>query len=123
LFKPLGITFTDKETVLNLNGVRIEAFPSHHATTARGLPNVSLIFVDEASFIPDREATEIMDVMLRYVPKSNPYLIAVSTLQKPGDLMDQIMSESFESSPFKKLWLDWTYGVNKIYSQEDIEGV
>src|SRR5215216_3204716 len=87
LFKPLGITFTDKETVLNLNGTRIEAFPSHHCATARGLPNVSFVFVDEASFIPDREASEVMDIMLRYVPKSDPYLVAVSTPNKPGDMM------------------------------------
>lgn len=31
LFRNHGVTFTDKETVCNLNGVRIEAFPSHHA--------------------------------------------------------------------------------------------
>jgi hypothetical protein len=80
-FKPFGITFTDEETVLNLNGVRIEAFPSHHAATARGLPNVSFIFVDEASFIPDREASEVYDILLRYIPKADPYL-AVGKLKE-----------------------------------------
>jgi hypothetical protein len=51
-FKPFGITFPDKETVLNLpHNLRIEVFASHHAATARGLPNVSFIFVDECSFI------------------------------------------------------------------------
>ena len=123
LFKPLGITFTDKETVLNLNGVRIEAFPSHHAATARGLPNVSLIFVDEASFIPDREANEVYDIMMRYVPKSDPYIICVSTPNKPNDMMFNIMNESFESSPFKRLWLDYSYGINKIYTQEEIDKI
>jgi hypothetical protein len=35
MFRPHGITFSDKETVCNLNGVRIEAFPSYHADSAR----------------------------------------------------------------------------------------
>jgi late competence protein required for DNA uptake (superfamily II DNA/RNA helicase) len=46
----LGITFNTKETVLELNGARIEAFPSHHLDATRGLPNVSFILLDEADF-------------------------------------------------------------------------
>lgn len=61
LFKNHGITFTDKETVCTLNSVRIEAFPSHHADSARGLSNISAILVDEFSFIPDRETDNIME--------------------------------------------------------------
>ena len=38
----LGIIFDTRETVIELNNVRIEAFPSHHLDAARGLPNVSL---------------------------------------------------------------------------------
>ena len=78
LFKPHGIVFNDKETVLNLNGVHIEAFPSHHADSARGLPSVSIVFADEAAFFPKSEQDNVMDIMLRNIPKSNPYLITVS---------------------------------------------
>jgi late competence protein required for DNA uptake (superfamily II DNA/RNA helicase) len=35
--------FDTKETVIELNGVKIEAFPSHHLDAMRGLPNVSFI--------------------------------------------------------------------------------
>jgi late competence protein required for DNA uptake (superfamily II DNA/RNA helicase) len=45
-------TFNTKETVIELNGVKIEAFPSHHLDAMRGLPNVSFIFLDEADFFP-----------------------------------------------------------------------
>jgi hypothetical protein len=123
MLKPHGITFTDKETVVNLRNVRVECFPSHHADSARGLPNVSLIFADECSFFPDREKDNVMDIMLRYVPASNPYLIAVSTPQKPGDFMDQIMKEPYETSPWKKLPLHWTEGLGKIFTQEEIDKV
>jgi hypothetical protein len=33
--------FDTKETIIELNGVKIEAFPSHHLDAMRGLPNVS----------------------------------------------------------------------------------
>ncbi|MFL6393814.1 MAG: hypothetical protein ACJ708_04050 [Nitrososphaeraceae archaeon] len=45
-------TFDTKETVMELNNVKIEAFPSHHLDAMRGLPNVSFIFLDEADFFP-----------------------------------------------------------------------
>jgi hypothetical protein len=35
--------FDTKETVIELNGVKIEAFPSHHLDAMRGSPNVSFI--------------------------------------------------------------------------------
>jgi hypothetical protein len=44
------MTFDTKETVIELNGVKIEAFPSHHLDAMRGLPNVSFILLDEADF-------------------------------------------------------------------------
>src|SRR5918911_767665 len=44
------ISFDSKETVIELNGVKIEAFPSHHLDAMRGLPNVSFILLDEADF-------------------------------------------------------------------------
>jgi hypothetical protein len=44
--------FDTKETVIELNGVKIEAFPSHHLDAMRGLPNVSFILLDEADFFP-----------------------------------------------------------------------
>ena len=46
------IAFNTKETVIELNNIKIEAFPSHHLDAMRGLPNVSLILLDEADFFP-----------------------------------------------------------------------
>jgi late competence protein required for DNA uptake (superfamily II DNA/RNA helicase) len=46
------VTFDTKETVIELNDVKIEAFPSHHLDAMRGLPNVSFILLDEADFFP-----------------------------------------------------------------------
>ena len=117
------ITFPDKETVINLNGTRIECFPSHHVDSARGLPNISLIYVDESSFIPDREINNCMSILLRNIPKSNPFLIVSSTPNKPLDMMDQIMKEDPGTSIWKQIWLDWRWGIGKIYDKEEVDKI
>ena len=40
----LGITFANKETVLELNGCSIEAYPSNHLDAYRALDNPKFIF-------------------------------------------------------------------------------
>jgi len=51
-YNKLSVTFSKKETVLELNDCRIEVFPSHHLDSMRGLSNVSFILLDEADFFP-----------------------------------------------------------------------
>jgi late competence protein required for DNA uptake (superfamily II DNA/RNA helicase) len=41
----ISTTFDTKETVIELNNLKIEAFPSHHLDSMRGLPNVSFILL------------------------------------------------------------------------------
>jgi hypothetical protein len=51
LFEPkLGIIFDSKETVLELNGCTIEAYPSNHIDAYRALDNPKFILVEEADF-------------------------------------------------------------------------
>ena len=46
LFAGKGLVALDtKETVVELNCVKIDAFPSHHLDVMRGLPNVSFILL------------------------------------------------------------------------------
>jgi hypothetical protein len=45
----------------------------------------------------------------------------VSTPNAPGGLFERIEKESFESCIYKKIFLDYTYGLGKIYTQEEIE--
>jgi late competence protein required for DNA uptake (superfamily II DNA/RNA helicase) len=54
-------TFDTKETVIELNNVKIEAFPSHHLDAMRGLPNVSFILLDEADFFPPDDAIRFVE--------------------------------------------------------------
>jgi hypothetical protein len=46
----LGLSFDTKEIVIELKGVHIEAYPSHHLHAMRGLEDLSFIYIDEADF-------------------------------------------------------------------------
>ena len=50
------LTFSSKETVLDLNGVHIEAFPSHHLEEARALESPKFILLDQSDFFPVGQA-------------------------------------------------------------------
>jgi late competence protein required for DNA uptake (superfamily II DNA/RNA helicase) len=61
LFVGGNITFDTKETVIELNNVKIEAFPSHHLDAMRGLDNVCFILLDEADFFPPEQQQDARD--------------------------------------------------------------
>jgi hypothetical protein len=108
------ITFDSKETVIEINGVKIEAFPSHHLDAMRGLPNVSFILLDEADFFPTGQQQDARDVSERYIAKSNPYIVMVSTPNAPEGLFERIEKEAEDICLYKRLFLDYTYGIGKI---------
>jgi hypothetical protein len=113
--------FDTKETVIELNCVKIEAFPSHHLDAMRGLQNVSFILLDEADFFPPGQQQDARDVSERYIAKSNPYIVMVSTPNAPDGLFERIEKEAEDTCLYKRLFLDYTYGLDKIYSREEIE--
>jgi hypothetical protein len=117
-----GLTVLDtKETVIELNNVKIEAFPSHHLDAMRGLPNVSFILLDEADFFPPGQQADARDVSERYIAKSNPYIVMVSTPNAPEGLFERKKKESEDTYLYKRIFLDYTYGIGKIYTAEEIE--
>jgi hypothetical protein len=117
----LAINFDTKETVVELNNVKIEAFPSHHLDAMRGLPNVSFILLDEADFFPPGQQADARDVSERYIAKSNPYIVMASTPNAPEGLFERIEKESEDTCLYKRIFLDYTYGIGKIYTAEEIE--
>ncbi|MGA6991813.1 MAG: DEAD/DEAH box helicase family protein, partial [Nitrososphaeraceae archaeon] len=120
LFHELGVTFDSKDTVIELNGCHIEAYPSHHLDSMRGLTNVSFIYLDEADFFPPGQQQDARDVSERYIAKSNPWIVMVSTPNAPDGLFDKIERESEETCLYKRMFLDYTYGLDRIYTSEEI---
>ena len=117
----LGITFDSKETVLELNGCSIEAYPSNHIDAFRSLTNPKFILIDEGDYLPKFQQDDVRHVSERYIAKSNPYIVMVSTPNAPGGLFQKIEQEPFDTCIYKKMYLDYSYGLGKIYSPKEIE--
>jgi hypothetical protein len=87
-------TFDTKDKVIELNGCHIEAYPSNHLDAARGLKDVSFLFLDEADFFRLGEQQNARDVSERYIAKSNPWIVMVSTPNAPEGLFERIERET-----------------------------
>jgi len=110
-------TFKSKETVLTLNGNRIEVFPSHHLAPARGL-NPQFVFLDEADFFPPQMQIEARMVSERYIAKTDPYITMVSTPNLPLGLYDTMERE--EDSIYIRKPMGYEMGLDKVFTTEAI---
>jgi hypothetical protein len=117
----LHVTFDSKETVLELNGCSLEAYPSNHIDAYRALDNPKFILIDEGDFFRKSEQEDVRHVSERYIAKSDPYIVMVSTPNAPDGLFERIEKESEETCIYKRLFLDYTYGIGKIYTAEEIQ--
>ena len=121
LFEPHAITFDSKETLLELNGCEIQAYPSNHIDAFRSLTNPKFILVEEGDFFRKNEQDDVRHVAERYIAKSDPYIVLVSTPNAPDGLFERIEKESFDTCIYKKLFLDYSYGLDKIYTKAEID--
>jgi late competence protein required for DNA uptake (superfamily II DNA/RNA helicase) len=95
LFEPkLHVTFDSKETVLELNDCSIEAYPSNHIDAYRALENPKFILIDEGDLFRKGEQEDVRHVSERYIAKSDPYIVMVSTPNSPDGLFEKIEKES-----------------------------
>ena len=117
----LGILFQDKETVIELNGCSIEAYPSNHLDSYRALENPKFILLDEADFWRKSDQNDVRHVSERYIGKSNPFIVMVSTPNAPNGLFEKIEKEPEQTCIYKRLLLDYSYGLDKIYTREEIK--
>lgn len=122
LRQKLGLLFTSRETVMNINGVRWEVFPSFNLDSMRSLASPSFIYVSESSFVSN--GREVLDICQRYTSKGNPIILWESTPARVGDVMDILFNhrDTMESQSFgTKILLPWTVGMptpeepNNIY--------
>jgi hypothetical protein len=104
LEEKLGITFANKETVLELNGCSIEAYPSNHLDAFRSLTNPKFILLDEADFFRKSEQEDVRHVSERYIAKSDPFIVMVSTPYAPDGPFDKIEKEPEETCIYKRIF-------------------
>jgi len=109
----LGIYFDNKETLLELNGCSIEAYPSNHLDSYRALENPKFILIDEGDFFRKSEQQDVRFVTERYIGKSDPYIVMVSTLNAPNGLFEKMEKEPEATCLYKRLKLDYNCGFRK----------
>ena len=120
--RKLGLTFNNKETVLELNGGDTGlSFPSGNIDSFRSLTSPTFILLDESDFWISDEVDEVRDVVERYIGISDPYIVMVSNPNAPNGLFDRIEREPEDTCLYKRVKLDYTYGLNKIYTEAEIE--
>src|SRR5687768_562283 len=84
---------TETDYVLEINKCWIQAYPSHNLGSFRSLDKPKLLLLDESDFFPVGQLQDVRDVSERYIAKSNPWIIMVSTPNRPGGLFEQIEQE------------------------------
>ena len=104
LFEPkLHVIFDSKETALELNGCSIEAYPSNHIDAYRALDNPKFILID-GDFFRKGEQEDVRHVSERYIAKSDPYIVMISTPNAPDGLFERIEKEAEETCMYKQLY-------------------
>ena len=93
-----------------------------HRFVQKSLDNPKFLFLDELDFIPKFQQDEVRAVSERYIAKSDPFIVmVVSTPNAPGGLFQKIEQEPVDTCLYKKFFLDYLWGVGKIYTQEEID--
>lgn len=121
LYQKLKIHTDFNESVLDINGCIIEAYPIKNPDSYRGLHNLKVLFFDEADYLFKSLIDDTFAAVEGFIPKNNPYIIFNSTARKPGGLMQQIEDQPDEERNYKKLYLLADKLIGYIYTQEEIE--
>jgi hypothetical protein len=64
------------------------------------------------------EQEDVRHVSERYIAKSDPYIVMVSTPNVHDGLFEGIEKEPEDTCIYKRLFLDYTCGIGRIYSTE-----
>lgn len=122
LVSSLGILEDTERTVCRVNAVEIVARPGAHVEALRGYDNIKFILVDEASFwTGEEQSREIRSVVEGYIAKTHPTIALISTPNVPGTMFENIMEEPDQTCLYKRYYMPYTIGLDKIYTREDIE--
>lgn len=108
-------------TTIDIGIVQIKAFPSHHIDAVRALPNPIYILLDEADFFVYgyEDVNNPVKIVERYIAKSHPWIVLVSTPNMPGGLFDRMDRDT--NSRYKTFRFNYEVGLNKIYDMQQIE--
>jgi hypothetical protein len=95
LFEPkLGVTFDSKETVLELNGCRIEAYPSNHIDAYRALDNPKFILLLSEDFFGFQTLIFLLYDSMQYSFQEDKLQLEV---KEPGSIFTRAIVEGLNT--------------------------
>ncbi len=118
-----------KETRIVLNGCEIQAYPAGNLSSYRSLTNPKFILLDEADFFGEKKKDDMWEVRYvteRYIGKSNPYILMVSTPNRPGFLYEIMDNEDQDKSQYQLLEFNYEWGLppkSNIFNKEIIDNM
>lgn len=116
----VGKEFKTKESLVILNGCKIEAFPTNHLEPARGL-NPRIVVLDEGDFFPLRYQDEARTVAERYRAKGDAVVAMVSTPNMPGGLFERMEEEGPDKNGYIMKEYNYEHGLGIVYDPVIIE--
>ena len=72
---------------------------------------------------PQGQNQDARHVSERYIAKSNPWIVMVNAPNAPEGLFEKIQKEPEETCLYIRLFLDYTYGLNGPYKEDEINAV
>lgn len=76
---PELIRHSVKDTIILQNGTYFRGYPTDHIDAIRGQGDILEIFIDEAAFFNPNVQESLQTAIERYILKTNPYIIWLST--------------------------------------------
>ena len=124
VISPLLVENTEK-TICQFAGIRVIALPSDHLDDARGYEQISVCYSDESDFYSVGQQDLLRPILESFYQKHNKsgtfHCIFVSTPNLPSGLFYQMEFDQSPDFPYKRVFLPWTVGENKIYDSKQIE--
>lgn len=121
LYQKLGIVTDFSESVIDINGCIIEAYPANNPDSVRGLHRMKFIFYDEADATPLSVIPDMLSAIEGYWGKNDPYTVINSTAKKIGGIMQQLEDQPDETCNYKKLFVLADRLLGYIYTQQDLD--
>jgi hypothetical protein len=112
----------DHTSIMLFNGYFFKVYPAVNIDAIRGLDDVSFIFVDEAAFFRLKDQNRVRDAIERYVAKTYPFIVWVSTPRGRAGAFYEIYSEALEGkNSYYALTLPYMVALNMLLDEEHIE--
>ncbi len=116
------INSKDCTSIRLYNGYFFKVYPAINIDAIRGLDDVSFIFIDEAAFFRLKDQNRVRDAIERYLAKTYPFIVWVSTPRGRTGAFYEIYSEALEGkNSYYALTFPYTVALNMLLDEKYIE--